>query len=77
MNKPIDWQAMSHDELESALEEGREEATRRAQRYLELLGIGGSQAGKRGRKAANPLASLFGGEDPETPESVAANGAAS
>jgi len=57
--KTIDWQAMSHDELESTLEEGREEATRRALSYLALLGMGGTEPGKPGRKAANPLAALL------------------
>lgn len=68
--KTIDWQSMTHEEFEQAMEEGREEAERRARRYLELLGIGGSQPGKRGRKS-DPLAALFGGSDPETETAAA------
>lgn len=76
MKTSIDWQSMTHDELEDALESGRDEATRRLQSYAKLLGIGGPSAGKRGRPNSNPLAALLGGEDQET-ETAGANGAAS
>lgn len=67
----IEWERLSQDDLEFTLNKGREEAARRAQRLMALLGLA-EQKGP-GRKAADPLSRLIAEfEDSSETEDAAA-----